>query len=524
MPVLIAMMGLGIDIGIMYAIKARLQMACDGASVAALRSLSLAQTTGAQTTAATSTATQWFNANFAGNYLGATATATPTVTVTDDNTNHIRTVSVTSSTNAPSYFMKLWGNNGTTISSLGQASRRDVVIMLVLDRSNSMNNASNSYNGETPCQVMVQSAKQFTGMFQQGRDNIGLISFAETVQIASSPTTTFQSTLGYSNATGNSAGLLDQIASNCSGGTNTATAVSLGWNEIYKMQLPGALNVLVVFTDGQPTAGTFNYIVPASQDPTGKVTSAFTSASTCLDSTGKSIKSGGDMINKPRNWIISGREANSGTTVSFGANSYYSALSGPISAMYGDGTALYGGDPFFVPSGSGIKSLENVSLNSTEAAGCTFASSDSPTSDIGFVPPSDVFGNSSTGYITSGLSTTFISSANRLRVDKTTVSNLVFNLTDNAANWARTSHVYTNGVTQPGTLIYTIGLGGNGGVDFTLLQRMANDPNADPNGNYSAYPDYNTAQPIGTFVYSANTSDLQSAFLKLASVILRISR
>ena len=241
MPVLIAMMGLGIDVGIMYAVKARLQMACDGASVAALRSLSLAQTMAAQTTAATNTAAQWFNANFAGNYLGATGTAAPTVTVTDDNTNHIRTVTVTSSTMAPTYFMRLWGNNGTTISSTGQASRRDVVIMLVLDRSNSMNNVSNSYNGETPCQVMVQSAKQFTGMFQQGprQHRAHFIRRNRADRFVAHDHLPIDSVL---NATGTSSGLLDQIASNCSGGTNTASAVSLGWNEVYKMQLPGALN------------------------------------------------------------------------------------------------------------------------------------------------------------------------------------------------------------------------------------------------------------------------------------------
>src|SRR5437868_9718977 len=122
--------------------------------------------------------------------------------------------------------MKLWGRNGTTVYALGQASRRDVVIMLVLDRSASMNNVNNSYGGQTPCQLMVKSAKQFTGMFQQGRDQIGLATFAETAQIAQSPTTTFQTTLGYSNASGSSNGSLDNIS--CTGGTNTSTGVSLG--------------------------------------------------------------------------------------------------------------------------------------------------------------------------------------------------------------------------------------------------------------------------------------------------------
>ena len=77
---------------------------------------------------------------------------------------------------------------------------------------------------------------------------------------------------------------------------------------------------------------------------------------------------------------------------------------------------------------------------------------------------------------------------------------------------------------MPGAQVFTIGLGGNGGVDYTLLQRMANDPNADPHGAYGAYPGYNTAQPVGTFIYSSDASQLQSAFVRLASMILRISK
>jgi len=34
---------------------------------------------------------------------------------------------------------------------------------------------------------MVQAAKQFSGMFQQGRDRIGLVSFAEAAQVVQSP-------------------------------------------------------------------------------------------------------------------------------------------------------------------------------------------------------------------------------------------------------------------------------------------------------------------------------------------------
>lgn len=103
--------------------------------------------------------------------------------------SYVRTVMVSASTTAPSYFMKLWGRNGTSVSASGQAARRDVVIMLVLDRPGSMTNTNNSYNGSTPCQVMVQAAKQFTGTFQQNRNRIGLVSFAGSVQVTQTPTT-----------------------------------------------------------------------------------------------------------------------------------------------------------------------------------------------------------------------------------------------------------------------------------------------------------------------------------------------
>ena len=519
LPMMIGMMGLGIDVGLMYAVKARLQMACDGGAVAALRSLSLAQSTTSQATAASNIAAQWFNANFAGNYLGSQNTLAPVVDIVDDNTNHIRTVTVTSTTTAPTYFMKLWGRNGTPITASGQAARRDVVIMMVLDRSNSMNNSNNSYGGRTPCQLMIQAAKQFTGMFQQNRDRIGLVTFAETAQVVQTPSTTFQTALGYTNSAGSSAGSLDTIG--CTGGTNTATGVSLAWNELFKTQLPGALNALVVFTDGQPTAGTFRFVVPAAIDPTGIIQSAVKLTSGCQDATGKGLSLGGSMLLSPRNWIS--REANSGSTISLGTNSYWSPLSGPIGALYGDSSSMYGVDPFFVPTGASVSSLENTSKNSTEAPGCSFTGNDNPSTDIAFVPPQDVFGNSSTGNW-SNLATSSISGAFRITVTPSNINKVVFNLADNAANWARTAHVYTNSSAMPGALIYAIGLGGNGGVDFTLLQRMANDPNADAHGAYPAYPGYNATQPQGTFIYSSDSSQLQSAFVRLASMILRISR
>ena len=524
LPVVMGMLGLSIDLSIMYSVKARLQMACDGAAMAALRSLSLGQTVSSQATAATNVSNNWFKANYSNGFMGTiNTTDPPTVSVVQDNTTFITRVTVTASTDVPSYFMKYWNKGASTITATSEASRRNVVITLVLDRSGSMN--TGSYSGQTPCQVMVTAAKQFTGMFQPNRDYIGLVTFAETAYIAQSPTQNFQTVLGYKNAAGNAAGSLDSIT--CTGGTNTPTGISVGWNENYKIQLPGAFNVIVLMTDGQPTAGTYKFVTTAANDPTGVAKSVVASTSGCKDSNGTALSSGGNMVTHPRNWIYreSYPTANSGV-INLGANSYsaWSPISGPVGALYGDTGSMYGVDPFFSRT---TAYLENIEKDSTtnESYGCAFPASGSPTPDISWVPAYDIFGSSSTGY-KSGLATSSIQGASRITVNRANIATAVFNLADNAANFARTNHNLASGTVFGGNMMFVVGLGGNGGVDHTLLQRIANDPSESPDNGvtYGAYNGYNVNQPVGTYVFSADASELSAAFAKVASQILRLSK
>ena len=525
MPVIMGMLGLSIDLSVMYSVKARMQTACDGAAVAALRSVSLGQTLASQTTAATAVADKWFKANFSGNFMGTfNTTDPPTVAIAQNAATLLTTVDVSASTSVPSYFMKYWNGGATVIATNSQASRRNVVVTLVLDRSGSMNNAANSVNGKTPCAAMKDAAKLFTGMFQQTRDYIGLVTFAETANIAQSPTANFQTTLGYANSAGSGTGAIDNIS--CSGGTNTSSGISVAFNENYKIQLPGALNVIVLMTDGQPTAGTYKFVTTVANDPTGTAKNVVAATSSCKDGAGTAMSSGGNMVTSPPDWINT-RESNTGgtNTVSLGANSYsgWSPISGPVGALYGDSKSMYGVDPFFSPSTSYV---ENVSKNSTESPGCSFTSSDDPSNDISWVPAYDIFGSATTGYKT-GLTTSSIQGAARVTVNRANIALAVFNLTDNAANFARTNHYLPNGTTAyNGNLIFTVGLGGNGGVDHTLLQRVANDPNASPDGglSYPAYTSYATNQPAGTYIYSEDATQLSAAFQKIASQILRLSK
>lgn len=513
MPVLIGMLGLGVDLSVMYSIKAKLQMACDGAAVAALRSLSLAQDTASQTATASTIATQWFKANFAGNYLGATGTTTPTVTVTD--LGSVRSVAVAANTHAPTYFMKYWGRPSTLIGATSQSSRRDVVIMLVLDRSGSMTNSNNSYNGLTPCEVMKQASKQFAGMFQPGRDRIGLVTFAETALIAQSPTTAFQTALGYTNSSGSTNGAIDNIT--CGGWTNTSTALAIAYNELYKTALPGALNMIVLFTDGTPTAGTFNFVTSAATDPTGAAHDVLATTSGCLNGSNVAVRAGGSLTTSPRRSWIS-REANGASSISLGASSWapWATIQGPVGALT---TSLTGVDLFFSPGATPVEGTKNTA----EAPGCGFVSSGSAIPDVAFIPSTDYWGNPTDGY-RGTLATIVVANASRAAINGANLNNAVFNIADGAANFARTTRLLPSGTSFPGVQVNTIGLGGNGGVDFTLLQRMANDPAGDTAVPYAAYPSYNQAQPVGQFIYSPDASQLQAAFTKLGSQILRISR
>jgi len=531
LPVIVAILGITVDLSIMYAIKGRLQMACDGAAVAALRSLNLANSIASQQIPAQAVATQWFNANFNGNFMGAQGTSLQTPVVAQNNATYVTSVQVSATTNSPSYFMKYYNFGATEIGATGQASRRNVVMTLVLDRSGSMNNASNEINGQTSCQVMVAAAKQFTGYFVPGADYIGMVSFAETVYIAQAPTTNFQAVLGYSNSSGSGTGLLDNISNNCTGGTNTSSALALGWNLNYQTALPGALNVILLMTDGNPTASTFSFVTTAANDPSGTAHNVLsTTASTCTDGSGTQMKSGGSMLTHSRNWIGT-RESNSGSTFSFGAGSYWSAVSGPVGALYGDAAGgFYGVDLAFQPtSPNGSNTNENGWKNTTDAPGCGFSNQsyppgDNPTStpDVAFIPPTDLWGFSASGYQSMPDGNVSVQGVSRILLDVANLTAVNHNTTDNAATFVRTAHG-----TAGANLIYVIGLGGNAdGVDSTLLQRVANDPNPCSNCSpaLAAYAGVQTSQPIGKYVYSPDVSTLEEAFATIASEILRISR
>ena len=492
---LIPMIGLAVDVGFLYVVKARLQGAVDGASLAAARSLNLGQSTAAQTTSAKQNAVNWFYANFpAGSWFTNTTvmdTSDAHANVYDDPINpNLRHVDVTASSKVPTLFMRWFGVANTAINAVGFATRRDVNAMLVLDRSGSMG---------ASCGSLITAAKTFTGQFSAGRDKIGALSFADNAYLHHIPSSDFQTTLGYTNSFGTASGELDTIA--CAGGTATPQAIALAYNELYKLNQPGALNVIVVETDGRPNTITVNFWDGA--------TAGIAGGSGCRDNANKTKAGGGftTMGSLPA-WT-------GGHSMNTGGAGYMADI--PPGIIGGLGGTDVGNTAFLLfNSWTSVKTnTYNETANQYSAAnGCSMAGSHNSLTDLAWLPTNDVYG---TNLLNGSYNSVSTAGGHISPINMTQIRAAAFNATDDAASRARTN------VNIP---MYIFAVGFTASVDDTLLQRIANDPNwlAGSSCTASGNCVVHTDQPEGTYVFAATTADLVPAFLSLSSQILRLSR
>jgi hypothetical protein len=457
---------------------------------------------------------------------------TANVTVVDSPSNaKLRQVTVVASTSVPTWFMKYLGFSATHLTVSGQASRKDIVAMLVLDRSGSMcsvngataNPPCNKGSTTTPCSAMIIDAKNFTGAFAEGRDQIGLITFSDGYYVESKPTTDFQSVLGYSNSSGSSNGTIDNI--DCNGGTGTAAAVSMAYNQLYQIAEPGAMNIIMLETDGLPNTLIYNfYATPGTAS-----TFALNTTSLCQDATGKTWNAGGWRT------AASARAWTTGIAMNTGGAGYMANVpTGAIGAFYAADPAQVAKSGaymivLFDPRQTGDSSPNN-SIAVSNAPACTFnGGTVTSYSDFNWLPGQDVFGNQvgpSNEYQPLALTSGYNNLTGTAATDWPKAHAAALNAADNSAYNARTN------ATLP-VYVFTIGLGGNDGnpPDPILLQRMANDPNEDQFNNppvfaaCSAEPtciSY-SSQPQGTFIYSPTSAQLGQAFLAISSQILRLS-
>jgi Flp pilus assembly protein TadG len=274
---LVPLVGLAIDGGLAFVVRARLGSALDSAALAAGRGLTSGTTQSEAETNGTTAATNFMLANFPPGYLntnypgtsstnyGVTATFTP---------NSVGTlgITVTASVNSPTYFMRWIGVNSITVAATGQATRPNLVIVLVLDKSSSMGSrdsavgtmpGSINYSTASSCEAMVYNANAFTQNFS-AFDTVAEISFNGTVTIDYAPSTNYKAS--------GASGVANAIANiDCGSNTNTTGALAQAAAVINYVNQPAALNHIVLFTDGVANGIDASFPVRTSASLSGQV-------------------------------------------------------------------------------------------------------------------------------------------------------------------------------------------------------------------------------------------------------------
>ena len=374
--------------------------------------------------------------------------------------------------------MRLLNFSTADVSAAAESSRRNVNIVLVLDRSGSM-----GINGGTPCSTMKASAVQFVNRFTEKFDTLGLVTYSSS---ANHLPIDYPISDKFLSGTPSLPDVINKL--DCTGATDMTDGLYYAYQAIKSKLLAGGLNVIVLFTDGQPNALTaLNWPLRTATDndvrydpisPTQTITSAGSSygPSTCTTS--------------------------------------------PAPIFTGVLTVLYpfiGATPHVQGWTGGLFDPDTqVALNDSAALlkppGCYMTSNAlNARADIAYIPWTDRWGNATTGYkavdvFPSGPYKDFIRPDEQING----VIAAATNTADNLAAKIRMDPVFT-------TVIYTIGLGGapDMPIDQVLMERLAND---------SRSASYNAAQPKGFFAYASEPGVLNEAFQQVASQILRLSQ
>jgi Flp pilus assembly protein TadG len=467
----IPIVGLAIDAGVLYSVKAKLQSSVDASAMAAARSLSNGLTITEQEASAANRATAFFNANFPDNMM---ATGAKNISVSVAETSfRTRTVTVNGSVEAPVYFMRVLGFGNTTVRALGKASRRDVNVMLVLDRSGSLQNAG-------ACDDVENAATAFVNLFANQRDRLGLLTFGGSYKVDFAPSQTFKTGGG---------NMLSKLAAihpgGCVGWTGSAQALWRTYEEIVAINEPGALNVILFFTDGHPNTITADWRL----DMDGA------DVTRCYD--WEHSKTYGQPGWNPTNLTYRGWSAGDDDLAQRSGVRTIDAPAIPVSSESNAVTIPngYSGTP--VAAGSDCWWRRNGSSDFWR--------------DVAYIPDQDIYGNSIWGWknVNTYSGGAYAGKAREDQNDN--FKRAAINAVDNAAQRIRNRELH-NGIN---VLVYALGLGGAGEAEHDLLRRIANDPDS---------MIYDSSSLEGTYVYAPTPADLNLAFVRIASEILRYAQ
>ena len=512
---LVPLVGLAIDATMLFSVRAKLQTAVDGGAIAAAQSLNSGLTFTTQKATAEKTADQFIRANFpvAGAFTGYTGYwqsfnlkdgstdcgGSPCIVAAQDDANKRRTVTVTARVSVPLLFMRILGFSTGTVSATGQAARRDVVLVLVLDRSSSM----------TPALASLQAgATYFVSQFQAGRDRLGLVAFGGSALVAYPPTdwgkdpntatlagpdTSFENTPD-SSASPNILTSISNIA--IGSNTGTAEALILAYKELKAANQPGALNVIVLWTDGQPNGITANF---NNSTGTGVITS------NCTHKT-----DGGVSANSMIGWMAQWGGFVSGLTPPYGRGIYTRSQTDTTTQTSVTNWLINGSEPV---------------IGSPPSANCAYVSNQANIPSDLTIPTVDLYGNSTTGSTTAPYTALDYQQSEIWGNECNNGSRTALNLS-HTADACQVGLASWNAVDMAGKLIrsdttllpiiYCMGYEGNGGDDPALMRRLSNV-------NVASNTVFDSTKPQGMYLQIATVNDIKPAFQNVLAEILRLS-
>jgi hypothetical protein len=231
---LLLFMGLAIDLGRAYLVKAQLTKAVDGAALAAARALSTSSTPERDE------AIRIFRANFPSGCLGTSSVTDPT---TDpyffnkayDAESGSNIITVRAQVLLPATFMRLGGFDQLTIGGMGEARRRLVDLSLVIDTSSSIG---------SKWSAVRDAARTFINSFDPSYDRIAVTLFSNGAHVNYA----MPSTNGFDKAAAMSAVPTSLVG----GSTAMVEGFYRGWDELRSVPSgsQSGLRVIVLFTDG----------------------------------------------------------------------------------------------------------------------------------------------------------------------------------------------------------------------------------------------------------------------------------
>jgi hypothetical protein len=495
---LIGLGGIAVDLVLVYSVKTFLSTATDSAAMGGARALERGISYADQAAEIQRVTSMLFDANFPNGLLmtGNSGRLSQGVIVASANmdpsagpgfendpslTPGMSEIRVLSEADAPTFFMRIFGVDHVTVRAGAYAARRDVNVVVVIDRSSSLTSAG-------AWDDVQNAAVAFIEQFDNNRDRVGVVTFGTSANVDFPLSNGFKTNDAAKNL------IMSQVIPD-SAGTNWPTGMWLGYAELLRVADPAALNAIVFFTDGQPSAFSANF----------RMKTTGTGPKCISPNEEGTLAASQDAVSAQFREIMGfwNRRASAPPVADDDA---------PFDCPVNPNCSNLGSDVFGNNVELAFDSTQPwpSSWQATEAGGITktfcikpgAAGCDGDAADFFYsVTDTRLFNNSTT-------------TSNR-NFRGTNVHNAAKNLALNIAQTARRDATLGN------VNIHAIGLGGWGyPADHALMKRMANDPSDSYGTTITAASD----EPQGTYSYAPTADDLKAAFSKVKSEVMRLTR